>query len=399
MTGGVFIVAAKRTPIGAFCGAFCDTSAVDLGAGSLKGAAESVGLCENGELMLESNLVAFFGCALQAGIGQNPCRQVIAKAGLSAKTTAAITINQVCCSGMAAIGLACNAINSGETDVAIAGGMENMSQAPYLLDNERLGYRKWHGELLDHMRHDGLEDAICGETMTSLAEKTAKKHELSREEVDQSLINSFGDIKNSIEAGCFYEELVQIRTGPNDDSVINKSDEVIKKVILEKMLKLSPVINGGILTPATISALADGAASTILMSERSVKTTGVVPLVRVAGCEYSRVEPENFIEATIFATRSLCKKLGWKLSDVSLFEVNEAFSIVPLIFSKELDIDIKNVNVSGGACILGHPIGCSGARIVVTLAHNMIRLQKTRAVAAICAGGGDGIAIALELCT
>jgi acetyl-CoA C-acetyltransferase len=399
VTRGVFIVAAKRTPIGAFGGAFRKTSAIDLGVCSLKGAAESLKLCWNGEQIPGLDLFAFFGCALQAGVGQNPCRQVITKAGLSTTTAAAITVNQVCCSGMAAISLACNSIHANETEVAIAGGMENMSQAPYLLDKARFGYRKWHGEIIDHMQRDGLEDAICGETMTSLAEKIAKKNNLSRGEVDQYLINSFDDIKSSIEAGCFCEEVVQVATHCNSDAAIIKSDEVVKKVILEKIPKLSPAISGGVLTPATISALADGAASTILMSEHSINTTGVTPLARIAGYEYSKVEPENFTEATIFATRNLCKKIGWNLGDVSLFEVNEAFASVPLIFSKNLDIDIKNVNVSGGACILGHPIGCSGVRIVVTLVHNMIRLQKTRAVASICAGGGDGIAIALELVT
>ncbi|MDR3285412.1 MAG: thiolase family protein [Holosporales bacterium] len=390
MEKNVCIISAKRTPIGAFGGCFNDVSAIVLGAASLEKAVQSINLGE--KIEKKQHFFAFFGCVLQAGLGQNPCKQVVSKVFSVDVNCSSITINHVCGSGMTAITQAYDAIRLKKTQFAIAGGMDNMSRAPYLLEDVRFECKKEQGIVIDSMQFDGLEDAYNNLPMINLAEGTAKAQNINRAEIEAYVFNSFKNAQKAIKNGWFKEEIAEVFVKKQISE-----DEVFYKVIPEKFQKLKPVVSEGILTAATSSAIADGAASVILMEENAALKAGITPLARIIGYANSSVNPRDFTIAPVLAIERLCQEIGWNVNDAELFEINEAFATVPLFVAKNLKIPLKKINVSGGACVLGHPLGCSGARIIVTLIHNMRRLGAKKGIATICIGGGEGIAIAVEI--
>jgi acetyl-CoA C-acetyltransferase len=369
---------------------------IDLGIECVRDMIKSVGF--DAKIGKNGSIFTSFGCVLQSGLGQNPCRQVMLGVDEKFRNATTITVNHVCGSSITAVNQAYDAICLGKVEVAFAGGMENMSAAPYLLNKARFGYRMGNGELIDHMQKDGLEDAYYKTPMVNLAESVASEKKITRDDVESYVLNSFEKAQIAVQSGVFAEEIATItKITKKQETQFFSSDEVLGKVIPEKFPKLAPVVPGGILTPATISALADGAASVILADEQAVARSGFVPLVRIVGYAYASTPPKDFTTAPVLATQRLCANVGWSIDMVDLFEVNEAFATVPIIFSRDLGVSFEKINVAGGACVYGHPLGCSGARIIVTLLYNMIRLAKKRGIATVCVGGGEGIAIALEL--
>ncbi|MDR0632960.1 MAG: thiolase family protein [Holosporales bacterium] len=405
--GGVYIVAAKRTPIGAFGGYASNMTAIELGVSAVQNMTKSIDF--DAKIGGEVGLYAAFGCVLQAGVGQNPCRQVMLSSGLpdifgAPKSTptkgcvTTVTVNHVCGSGMTAVNQAYDAICLGKAEIAFAGGMENMSAAPYLLGKARFGYRLGNSDIIDHLQRDGLEDAYSQKPMVNLAEDVASEKKITRDDVEAYVRNSYEKAKNAAESGFFEEEIAPIsKVTTKKETLLFAADEVLGKVIPEKIPLLAPVVSGGILTPATVSAIADGAASVILASDRTIMERGFTPLVRIVGYAYASTTPKDFTIAPVFATQRLCREVGWAVENVDLFEVNEAFATVPIIFSNELHVPFEKINTVGGACVYGHPLGCSGARIIVTLVYSMLRWSRKRGIATVCIGGGEGIAIALEL--
>jgi acetyl-CoA C-acetyltransferase len=378
---------------------------VELGEQTLRGTlpAEKYSDCSGKEsgAFTEAPLYSYCGCTLQAGLGQNPCRQIVGRA-LGRSVFTAMTINQMCGSGITAIILASNAIASRKTEIAIACGIESMSGAPFLLSKARFGYRKGNNELIDHIQKDGLEDAYYQQPMVYFAEETAKANNISREEAEEYALLSFSRARHAISNNFLSEEIVPIRKAAGREHEESREefyavDECVARVIPKKFTKLRPVVPGGILTPATISPFADGAASLVITSEEMSLKCGAPTLAHIIGYAYSAVDPREFTKAPIPAIQQVCENVGWRLEDVDLFEVNEAFATVPLMVVRHLKIPLERMNVNSGACVYGHPLGCSGARIVVSLLYSMKRLKKKRGVAAVCVGGGEGIAIALEL--
>ena len=388
MSPAVFVVGAKRTPHGAFCGALKSFSAPDLGAVALRGAIE----CVDG-LTLSQIQAVYMGCTVTAGMGQGPARQVALKAGLPVSTHA-VQINKVCGSAMQALIFGCLSLQDSPSDSVVAGGMESMSQMPYLLPRARAGYRMGHGELVDSLVRDGLESAGSGNVMGLFADQTAQKQGFSRAEQDTYACTSANRSLGATQEGWLKEEIIPI---PLNDALMD-TDETLNRVKLDKIPALKPVFHKeGTITAATASALADGASALVLMTEQAMTSRRISPLARICGWAVHAQEPENFATAPEGAIERLLKKVGWAVDDVDLFEVNEAFAVVPLYVMRALQIPAEKINVWGGACALGHPLGSSGTRILVTLIHALHFHNKRRGIAALCIGGGEAIAVAVEI--
>jgi acetyl-CoA C-acetyltransferase len=391
MPENIVIVGAKRTPIGAMQGKFDSVSASQLGAAAIKAAVEQAGVKPS-----EVDDV-IFGCVLQAGQGQAPARQAALGAGLD-KSTPATTVNKMCGSGMKAAMMAFDELTSGGAKVVVAGGMESMTNAPHLLPKVRGGYRYGHQKVLDHMAFDGLEDAYCGKPIGHFADETAKKYGVTREQMDAYAKTSTERAIEASNSGAFKDEITPVTVkGRKGDEVVDK-DETPFNVKLDKIPTLRPAFNkDGTVTAATSSSISDGAAALVMMTESEAKSRGAKPLARVLAYASNAHEPEWFTTAPVGAIEKVLKKAGWKVEDVDLFEVNEAFAIVAMAAMHDIKIPADRINVNGGAVALGHPIGATGARIITTLIYALKKRGKKKGVAALCIGGGEGTAVALEV--
>ena len=391
MAESIVIVGAKRTPIGSMQGKFNSTTASQLGAVAIKAAIEQAGV-KPGEV---DDLI--FGNVLGAGQGQAPARQAALGAGL-ANSTPATTINKMCGSGMKAAMLAADELANGNATIVVAGGMESMTNAPHLLPKGRGGIRYGHGQILDHMAFDGLENAYDGKPMGFFADATAKKYGFSREDMDAYAKTSTERALRASKGGEFKDEIAAVTVkGRKGDEVVSE-DETPFAVNVEKIPTLRPAFNkDGTVTAATSSSISDGAAALVLMTEAEAKRRGAKPLARIVASASNAHEPEWFTTAPVGAIEKVLKKAGWKASDVDLFEVNEAFAVVTMAAMKDIGIPHDKVNVNGGACALGHPIGATGARIITTLIYALKKRGLKKGVAALCIGGGEGTAVALEV--
>ncbi|WP_139705384.1 thiolase family protein [Aeromonas hydrophila] len=384
----IVIVAAKRTPMGAFQGALANLTAPELGACAIAAAMAEVGL--RGEQIDE----AYLGNVLSAGVGQAPARQAILKAGLP-DSIPCTTVNKVCGSGMKAVMLAADGLRLGDTNVVIAGGMESMSRAPYLLDKARSGFRMGHQSVLDHMFLDGLQDAYEGQLMGHYAQLSADRAGLTRADMDAFAIASLERALAAQRSGAFATELAPVRAG---DTLLLAEDEQPAKARPEKIPQLKPAFSKtGTITAANASSISDGAAALILMRSDTAAQLGLPVLARLVGYQSHAALPAEFTSAPIGAIKGLLAKVGWRVEEVDLFEVNEAFAMVSLLAMAGCQLPHDKVNVNGGACALGHPLGASGARILVTLIHALRERGLTRGVASLCIGGGEATAVAIAL--
>ena len=387
----VVIVSAARTPMGGFQGDFKGLTAPQLGAAAIRAAVERAGVAGDG---VDEVL---FGCVLSAGLGQAPARQATLGAGLD-KGTRCTTLNKMCGSGMEATILGHDRLLAGSADVVVAGGMESMSNAPYLLDRARSGYRMGHGRVLDHMFLDGLEDAYeRGRLMGTFAEDCAQLHGFTREAQDAFAVASLTRAQQAIKDGSFSAEIVPVPVTVGKEQRLINEDEQPPKANLAKIPTLKPAFReGGTVTAANSSSISDGAAALVLMRHSEAQKRGLKPLAVIHGHAAFADEPGLFPTAPVGAIKRLMSKTGWDLGTVDLFEINEAFAVVSLVTMSALDIPHSKVNIYGGACALGHPIGASGARILVTLLSALRQQKAARGVAAICIGGGEATAIAVE---
>jgi len=392
MAESIVIVSAARTPMGGFLGDFASLAAHDLGGAAIKAAVERAGISPEvvGEVL--------FGNCLMAGQGQAPARQAAFKGGLP-KGAGAVTLSKMCGSGMKAAMLAHDLLLCGTHEVMIAGGMESMTNAPHLLPKGRTGIRIGHDRVMDHMMLDGLEDAYePGRAMGTFGEDCAARYQFTREQQDAFAVASVQRAKAATEAGAFAAEITPVTVkGRAGDTVIS-IDEGPGKVKLDKIPTLRPAFKkDGTITAASSSSINDGAAAMVMMTESTAKKLGCKPLARIVSHATHAQEPNWFTTAPVGATQKALAKAGWSVKDVDLWEVNEAFAVVPMALMAELKVGHDIVNVHGGACALGHPIGASGARIMVTLIHALKRHGKKRGLATLCIGGGEGTAVALEL--
>ena len=391
MHNPVVIVGAARTPIGAFQGELAGYGAPELGAAAIRRALE-------GEALAQARVdEVFFGCVLPAGLGQAPARQAATGAGLGVSTPAT-TVNKMCGSGMAAAMLACDALQARPDSLIVAGGMESMSNAPYLLPKARSGLRLGHGILQDHMFLDGLEDAYDkGRLMGSFAEDAAERHQFTREDQDAFAQLSLARARAAIAQGRFRAEIAPLPARGKGAARTIADDEQPAKADAANIPKMKPAFrDGGTVTAANSSSISDGAAALALTSEAHARRIVATPRARVVAIARFAGEPGLFTSAPVPAIRDVLAQANWRVQDVDLFEVNEAFAVVAMIAMRELALPHEKVNVNGGACALGHPIGASGARILVTLLHALERRGLKRGVAAICIGGGEATAMAVE---
>ena len=387
----VVIVAAKRTPLGAFQGSLSGANAPELATTAIRACIEESGV--DTETVSE----VFMGCVLPAGLGQAPARQAALGADipLSAGCT---TINKVCGSGMKATMLAHDLIKAGSASVVVAGGMESMTNAPYLMPKARGGYRMGHQEVLDHMFFDGLQSPFDGNMMGHFAEVTAQKYKFSREDQDEFAIESVTRSRNAVSNGAFDAEIAPVTLTTRKGEVTVSEDDGPAAARPEKIPTLTPAFaKDGTVTAASSSSISDGAAALILMSASAAMSRGLEPLATIAGHSGFAHAPEWFTTAPVFAIKALHEKLGWSANSVDLYEINEAFACVTMAAMSDLGLDHGKVNVNGGACALGHPIGASGARILVTLLHALRARNLKRGIASLCIGGGEATAIALEI--
>ena len=388
----IVIVAAMRTPTGAMLGHLSPLTATELGAIAHRAAIAQAGISPADIDEVIS------GCVLQAGLGQAPARQAALMAGLSTHA-GATTINKVCGSGMKSVMLAHDLIKAGSADIILAGGMESMSNAPYLLSKARAGYRLGHGELKDHMFLDGLEDAFDkGRAMGCFADATATAFHFSREQQDAFATQSMTRALAAQQQGCFDNEIVPITLSGRKGDTIITADESPDGSKLTKIPQLKPAFQAdGTVTAANSSSIADGAASLIVMTAANATARGLKPLAKIVAHASHAQEPQWFTTAPIPAIKKVLAKAGWTTDDVDLYEINEAFAVVTMAAIAELNLDSEKVNIHGGACALGHPIGASGARVLVTLIYALLHHKKTRGIAALCIGGGEATAMAIEI--
>lgn len=387
----VIIAAATRTPMGSFQGSLSDLQAPDLGAVVIRRVVEQT------QLPVDDINEVIMGCVLPAGLKQGPARQAMRKAGLP-DHVGATTINKVCGSGMKAAMFAADAIQAGSISIAVVGGMESMTNAPYLLPKARSGYRMGHGQVLDHMFLDGLEDAYTGRAMGSYAQEMADQKNYTREAMDAFAIRSLTRAQTAIAEGYFDAEItpVTVQTRKGDITVVN--DENPGNAKIDKIPSLKPAFaKDGTVTAANSSSISDGASALLIVSEQEAKTRQLPQLAEIKGYVSNSQRPEEFTIAPVGAIEKLLKKVGWSAEEVDLWEINEAFAMVTMAAIDAFALDPEKVNIHGGACALGHPLGSSGSRIIVTLIHALKRLNKRKGVAALCIGGGEATAIAIEL--
>ena len=393
MTDPIVIVSAARTPMGSFQGVLSPLSATDLGAAAIKAAVSRAGIsAEDVEEVL-------MGCVLPAGLGQAPARQAAIKGGLPL-SAGCTTVNKVCGSGMKTVMLAHDALKAGSVDVIVAGGMESMTNAPYLLPKARGGMRLGHGSVVDHMFMDGLEDAFFdkGGLMGAFAENTADKYEATREEQDAFAIESLTRAKNATEAGHFKQEIEPLTVKSRKSETLVETDEQPFSVDINKIPKLRPAFRSdGTVTAASSSSISDGAAALVMMRKSEAEKRGLKPLASIQAQATHSQEPCWFTTAPVGAINKALDKAGWTSEEVDLYEINEAFEIVTIAAIRDLNLSPEKVNVNGGACALGHPIGASGTRLIVTLLHALKQTGGTKGIASLCIGGGEATAMALEL--
>jgi acetyl-CoA C-acetyltransferase len=391
MSDSIVIVSAARSPMGSLLGAFATTPAPLLGAAVTKAALARAGLPD----YAVDELV--FGCVLPAGLGQAPARQVALGAGL-ALSTPCTTINKVCGSGMKAVMIAHDQIAAGSSAVAVAGGMENMSLAPYFIAKARAGLRAGHGEIKDHMFFDALEDWDSGRAMGSFAQDIADKHGVTRQQMDDYALASLQRAKGAITQGYFEKEIIPVAIKTKKGEELISVDEQPGSAQPEKIPKLKAAFKeNGTITAANSSSISDGAAALVLMRESEAKKRKLQPLARIVAHSSHAIQPCDFPIAPIGSIEKVLQKANWKIADVDLFEINEAFAVVAMLAMNTLGIAHSKLNVNGGACALGHPVGASGARIIVTLMYALQRLNKNKGVASICIGGGEATSIAIEM--
>ena len=392
MSDPIVIVSAARTPMGSFQGDFTPLAAHDLGGAAIKAAVERAGI--QPELVTE----VIFGNCLMAGQGQAPARQAAFKGGLP-KSAGAVTLSKMCGSGMRAAMFAHDMLVAGTHDVLVAGGMESMTNAPYLLQKGRGGYRMGHDKVYDHMMLDGLEDAYeAGRSMGTFGEDCAAKYNFTRDAQDKFAMASVRRAQDAIKNGAFKDEIAPVTVKDRKGERVVDTDEGPGKINIDKIPTLKPAFKkDGTVTAAASSSINDGAAAMVMMRESTAKKLGVKPLARIVSHATHAQEPEWFSTAPIGATEKALEKAGWKVDDVDLWEINEAFAVVPMALMHDLKVPHDKVNVNGGACALGHPIGASGARIMVTLIHALKNRGKKKGLATLCIGGGEATALALEL--
>ena len=392
MSDPIVIVSAARTPMGSFQGDFSALSAHDLGGVAIAAAVQRAGISP--DLITE----VLLGNCLMAGQGQAPARQAAFKGGLP-KSAGAVTLSKMCGSGMRAVMFANDILSVGSQDVMIAGGMESMTNAPYLMLKGRGGYRMGHDKIYDHMMLDGLEDAYeAGRSMGTFGEDCAAKYNFSRDAQDHFAMTSVERAKAATESGAFAVEITPVTVKDRAGERVISIDEGPGKVKLDKVKTLKPAFKkDGTITAASSSSINDGAAALVMMRESTAKKLGCTPLARIVSHATFAQAPEWFTTAPVGATQQALARAGWKVSDVDLWEVNEAFAVVPMALMHELKVPHEIVNINGGACALGHPIGASGARIIVTLLHALKAKGLKKGLATLCIGGGEGTAMALEL--
>ena len=392
MPDSIVIVSAARTPMGSFQSDFASLAAHDLGGAAIKAAVERAGISP--ELVTE----VIFGNCLMAGQGQAPARQAAFKGGLP-KSAGAVTLSKMCGSGMRAAMFAHDMLLAGSHEVLVAGGMESMTNAPYLLPKARGGYRIGHDRIFDHMMLDGLEDAYePGRSMGTFGEDCAAKYSFTREEQDKFATASVQRAQAAITSGAFATEITPVKVKNRTGEVLVSTDEGPGKIKLDKISSLKPAFKkDGTITAASSSSINDGAAAMVLMKASTAAKLGCTPVARIVSHATHAQEPEWFATAPVGATQKALAKAGWTVAEVDLWEVNEAFAVVPMALMKELNVPHDKVNVNGGACALGHPIGASGARIMVTLIHALKARGLKKGMATLCIGGGEATAVALEL--
>lgn len=387
----IVIVGAKRTAMGGFLGSLTEADATTLGGVAIKGAVTEAGL------KADTVTEVIMGNVLPAGLGQAPARQATLKAGLPL-SAGATTLNKVCGSGLKAVMLATDLLKAGSAEVVVAGGMESMTNAPYLLPKARSGYRMGHGELKDHMMLDGLENAYDGKAMGCFAQQTADEYGITREQMDAFAIQSLTRAQQAIADGAFKQEITPVVIQSRKGDIVFDTDEQPGNAKIDKIPTLRPAFaKDGTITAANSSSISDGAAALVLMRESDARTQGLQPLVRVVAHATHSIEPALFTVAPVGAMQKVLQKAGWDKQQVDLWEINEAFAMVTMLAINELGLDSNKVNVNGGACALGHPIGASGARILVTLIYALKNRGLKKGVASLCIGGGEAVALAVEV--
>ncbi|MDG1748564.1 MAG: thiolase family protein [Porticoccaceae bacterium] len=391
MSNPIAILSGTRTPMGSMLGALSSVTAPSLGAVAISSAVETSGLdCSDIDEVL-------MGSVLSAGQGQAPARQAAIKAGLL-ESTLCSTINKVCGSAMKSMILGGNTLRSGQAKVVVAGGMESMSNAPYMLPQARQGYRFGQSTMLDHMQYDGLQDAYKQAAMGEFAELCANKYSFSREDQDKYALESLHRANMAISNGYFVDEITPVTVSSRHGEIVVSTDEQPGKAKPDKVPLLKPAFKkDGSVTAANASSISDGAAALVLMMADEAEARALSPMALIHGYDESAQDPDWFTTAPISAITKTLKRVGWAAEDVDLWELNEAFAVVPMAAMRELNIPHDKLNVHGGACALGHPIGASGARIVVTLIHAMKRRGDSKGIASLCIGGGEATAIAVEL--
>lgn len=390
-TDTVVLVAAQRTPIGAFQGVLSGASATELGAAAIRGT-----LAGSGVDAADIDRV-IMGCVLPAGLGQAPARQAALAAGVP-NGVPCVTVNKMCGSGMESIIMGHDMIKAGSAGIVIAGGLESMSNAPYLLPKARDGYRMGHQEVLDHMFYDGLQDPFEGQMMGHYAQVTADKYGFSREEMDAFAAESATRAKRAVADGSFAGEIAPVTIKSRRGESVVDTDETPGAVSIEKIPTLRPAFaKDGTVTAATSSSISDGAAAVLMMTATEAEKRGLTPIARIVAHSAHAQEPAWFTTAPVYALQKLLDAQGWVADDIDLYEINEAFAVVTMAAMKDVGIGHDKVNVNGGACALGHPIGATGCRISVTLLHELAARGLTRGIATQCIGGGEATAVAYEI--
>ena len=391
MSQAIAILSSARTPMGGMMGSLSAVPAPELGAVAIRAAIERAGL--NTDQLDE----VIMGCVLGAGLGQAPARQAALAAGVS-QATACSTVNKVCGSAMMSVMMAGNALRAGQSKVIVAGGMESMSRAPYLIPQGRQGYRFGSAQMLDHMQYDGLQDAYQGVPMGNFAESCATKYDFSRELQDDYAIESLRRANAAIDQGLFDAEIAPVTIKGRKGETVVQIDEQPGNARPDKIPQLRPAFQkDGTVTAANASSISDGAAAMTLMMADEAEAQGLTPIALIHGYDQSAHEPEWFTTAPVSAINKTLTRVGWSVADVDVWEVNEAFAVVAMAAMKELGIDHDKLNVNGGACALGHPIGASGSRIIVTLIHALQQRGGKKGIASLCIGGGEATAMAIEL--
>jgi len=386
----VIIVSAKRTPIGAFLGALSPLSAVQLGSAAIKAALEA------GSVAAADVQEVIMGCVLPANLGQAPARQAALGAGVPIGVPAT-TVNKMCGSGLKAVMMAADQIRAGGAGIVLAGGLESMSNAPYLLPKARTGYRMGDGQVIDHMMKDGLQSPFDGKAMGCFADATASRYNFSRAQQDAFAAESVRRAMQALQAGEFDVEVTPVTVKGRRGETVVARDETPGTCDVSKITTMKPAFSkDGTVTAASSSSISDGAAALVVMSAATAAERGLKPLARILAYASNAQEPEWFTTAPVGAIRKVLTQLNWKPHDADLYEVNEAFAVVTMAAMRDIDIDHARVNVNGGACALGHPIGATGARILTTLIHTLRRRGGRRGIASLCIGGGEAVAMAIE---